>query len=78
MIRTIQVVIIGEDGREETRTLGRAVAIGIKKSLPRLSHNSEFFDGRLILVAVQVISGSSAVFRRRSSASTQLSEVRAP
>jgi len=51
---------------------GMAVAIGIKKSLHRLSHNSEFFDGRLILVAVQafqIIPGSGAVFRRRSSAS---------
>ena len=54
-------------------TNGVAVAIGIKKSLHRLSHNSELFDGRLILVTVQtlqVIPCSSAVFRRRSSAST--------
>jgi hypothetical protein len=52
---------------------GVAVAIGIKKSLHRLSHDSEFFDGRLILVAVQalqIIPGSGAVFRRGSSAST--------
>src|SRR5258707_7520168 len=33
-------------------TNGVAVAIGIKKSLHRLSHNSEFFDRQLILVAV--------------------------
>jgi hypothetical protein len=51
---------------------GMAVAIGIKKSLYRLSHNSEFFDGRMILVAVQplqIILGSSAVFGRGSSTS---------
>ena len=53
-------------------TNGTAVAIGIKKSLHRLSHDSEFFDGWLILVAVhalQIIPGSSAVFRRGSLAS---------
>src|SRR5258708_28786553 len=53
-------------------TNGVAVAIGIKKSLHRLSHNSEFFDRQLILVAVQtlqIIPGYSAVFRLGSPAS---------
>src|SRR5258708_30212269 len=55
-------------------TNGVAVAIGIKKSLHRLSHNSEFFDRQLILVAVQtlqIIPGYSAVFRRGNSAFAQ-------
>src|SRR5258708_36905120 len=55
-------------------TNGVAVAIGIKKSLHRLSHNSEFFDRQLILVAVQtpqIIPGYSEVFRRGSPGSPQ-------
>src|SRR5258708_20041015 len=52
-------------------TNGVAVAIGIKKSLHRLSHNSEFFDRQLILVAVLTLqknSGDITSFRRRTSA----------
>src|SRR5258708_33373373 len=52
-------------------TNGVAVAIGIKKSLHRLSHNSEFFDRQLILVAVQtlqIIPGYTPVFRPGSPA----------
>jgi hypothetical protein len=51
---------------------GVAVAIGIKKSLHGLSHNLKFFDRWLIRVPIQelqIVPGSSAVFRRRNSAS---------
>jgi hypothetical protein len=54
---------------------GVAVAIGIKKSLHCRSHDSEFFDG-LILVAVQalqIISGSRAVFMCHPKLNTWLS-----
>src|SRR5258708_9272901 len=52
-------------------TNGVAVAIGIKKSLHRLSHNSEFFDRQLILVAgpkLQIIPRYSALLPRGRSA----------
>jgi hypothetical protein len=55
---------------------GVAVAIGIKKSLHCRSQDSAFFDGRLILVAVQalqIISGSRAVFMCHPKLNTWLS-----